>query len=162
MIDSFITRPILKATTYAKRNTGLVIIILVVLWFLPTLPAAILQFSIWFAGKKIGAFIGPKLAALSDWIFNNPKAWWGIIFVISIFMPLLGAFLTLWGLMDKFKADRGGKTTPSPAPTPTAPAPSISGPAVDQSPLQRLGGMIGARASDWLGENAKGLFGFGL
>lgn len=139
MIDLLINKVILAITTFVKRHPGVTILILFLLWIVPTLVAVMSTVARFFSRWNQTLVVGNWIVKFAQWIFytgpnltdvgtasaagaaagalDTPKGykpvWWILVYGIAVINPLFGAVLAVWSFIDRYKT-----------PAPSSPAPS--------------------------------------
>lgn len=119
MIDRIFIRPWLAFFTFIKRNKALALLLLALLFLLPTLMTCliiVINFVLGLIRRFLGATAADAAAKFASvvitWMQNNSWGCPAFAIAIGIFAPLVGGVLTAWCIADKFK--KGPQFTTAP------------------------------------------------
>lgn len=109
MINRWFVRPLLKVTTWIKRNPLLALILALILWLIPS-PLTVLN---WFTNWAVGVIggvnsafanaVGRGLTAFGNWLgAKSGRCYWVGLAVLP-FSPLIGSSLMFWCSIQSLK-----------------------------------------------------------
>lgn len=109
MINRFFVRPILKATTWIKRNPGLALLLALILWIIPSPLTVMNWITNWAveALNKISTGAAQLVLRLStsflQWMSAKSGRCFWVGFAVLPLSPLIGSSLMFWCSVQSLK-----------------------------------------------------------